>query len=71
VRSGYQAIIAYVTRDGEHYRWNCQHIHRHDAAAFACACRETRRRFAPSYPRTDLEAFNVMTRPVLREGAAR
>jgi hypothetical protein len=65
--SGHKASIVYVARAGGHYRWECEHTHRTEVAAFACASREARRRFAPAWPRTDIEAFNVMTGPVWNE----
>jgi hypothetical protein len=69
VRSGYQASIRYVTRAtySNHRQWVCEHVHRDEISAFACASRETRRRFATTTPRTTIAAFNVTTRPVLKE----
>jgi hypothetical protein len=68
VRRGYRASILWVKRDGTRWRWNCTHVHRDEVTAFACASRATRRRFATTPPQKHIEAFNVMTGPVLEEG---
>jgi hypothetical protein len=69
---GYVAEIIYRKLGPGWYRWRCHHTHRTEAAAFDCAGREVRRRFAPPPPRsgaraTQITAFNVSTQPVLRE----
>jgi len=71
--NGYVAEILYHKHSATGwYRWRCHHTHRTETAAFDCACREVRRRFAPPSPRAgarvaDIAAFNVSTQPVLRE----
>jgi hypothetical protein len=66
MRTGHHAVILWVKRDGTRWRWTCEHVHRDEVSAFACATRETRRRFATPRPKTHIDCFNVMTQPVLK-----